>query len=176
MTVRAWGLELGLTALAVVLPLALAAPRLGDVAADFTIYSPTLRKTVQLSSLKGQPVVLNFWGSWCAPCREEMPALNAVAGRLKGKLNLLAIIVGEPSTKSLQFLADQKLEGLTVLGGSDLADKSPDTGDSVADTYGVNSYPTSVFIDRNGVVQAVKVGPMTERSFLSYLRNIDVTP
>ena len=152
-------------------------PALGSAAPDFKLHSPTLNAGVQLAALKGKPVVLNFWGSWCGPCREEMPALNAVAGELRDKFTLLAIAVNEKPEVSQTYLSDNTLGNLTLL--SDPPSNSSDdleTANGVAAKYGVDSYPTTVFIDSKGIVQALKIGPMTERMLRSYLRNVDVTP
>ena len=151
-------------------------PTIGSSAADFKMFSPTLSAAVQLSALKGQPVVLNFWGSWCAPCRDEMPALNEIAGELKSKFTLLAIGVGEPASKSLKYLQDNNLGNLTLLGDPETgAGADLETSDQVTKKYGVNTYPTTIFIDKAGLIQAVRLSGLTKSSFLSYLRNIDVT-
>ncbi len=151
-------------------------PTIGSSAADFKLFSPTLNAAVQLLALKGQPVVLNFWGSWCAPCRDEMPALNEIAGQLKTKFILLAIGVNEPAAKSLKYLQDNNFGNLTLLSdpaigaGADL-----ETSAQVTKKYGVDAYPTTIFIDKAGLIQAVRLSGLTKSSFLSYLRNIDVT-
>jgi peroxiredoxin len=146
----------------------------GSAAPDFALYSPTLKNAVQLSKMRGQPVVLNFWGAWCGPCRDEMPDLNRVAGELKSKFTLLAIAVGEPLEKSQQFINDQKLESLMLV--TDAQDASGDTTRKVTDRYNVSTYPSTFFIDKDGVIQAVKRGPINRKTFISYLRNIDVEP
>ncbi len=146
----------------------------GSAAPDFALYSPTLKSAVQLSKMRGQPVVLNFWGSWCGPCRDEMPDLNRVARELKDKFTLLAVAVSEPLEKSQQFINDQKLESLVLV--TDAQDANGDTTRKVTDRYNVSTYPSTFFIDKNGVIQAVKQGPINRKTFISYLRNIDVEP
>jgi cytochrome c biogenesis protein CcmG, thiol:disulfide interchange protein DsbE len=154
-----------------------ALPALGSAAPDFKLHSPTLNGAVQLAALKGKPVVLNFWGSWCAPCRDEMPAFNTIAGQLRDKFTLLAIAVDEKPEVSLKYLSDNKFSNLTLLTDPPSAlSNDLETANAVAAKYGANTYPTTVFIDAKGVVQAVRTSPMTERTFKSYLRNIDVTP
>jgi thiol-disulfide isomerase/thioredoxin len=154
-----------------------ALPALGSIAPDFKLHSPTSNAAVQLAALKGKPVVLNFWGSWCGPCREEMPALNTVAGQLRDKFTLLAIAVNEKPEVSWKYLSDNKFSNLTLLTDPpSTPSKDLETANAVATKYGANSYPTTVFIDAKGMVQAVRNSPMTERTFKSYLRNIDVMP
>jgi thiol-disulfide isomerase/thioredoxin len=136
-----------------------------------------LNAAVQLAALKGKPVVLNFWGSWCGPCREEMPALDTVARQLRDKFTLLAVAVNEKPEVSLKYLSDNKFSNLTLLTDPpDAPTGDLETANVVGTKYGVNSYPTTVFIDANGVIQAVRNSPMTQRTFQSYLQNIDVTP
>ncbi len=146
-------------------------------APDFSAYSPTLNAAVDLAKLKGTPVVLNFWGSWCGPCREEMPALNSVAGEFKGKFMLLAAGSLESAEKSIQYVKDNKYDDLVLLTDPPSSNWGKvDRMLELNDRYKINSYPTSVFIDKNGVIQASRVGGFSRKSLISYLRNIDVTP
>ncbi len=147
-----------------------------DPAPDFAMYSPSLNSAVQLAKLKGTPVVLNFWGSWCGPCREEMPALNEVAGQLKEKFTMLAVGSGETAEKSTQYVIDNKFEHLNLLVDAPSGINNLETSQAVNDKYKVNAYPTTFFIDKNGTIQASREGDMSRKTFISYLRNIDVTP
>ncbi|HZF45034.1 MAG TPA: TlpA disulfide reductase family protein [Sphingomonadaceae bacterium] len=62
----------------------------GESLPDFTTTDPS-GKTLSLASLKGQPVLLNLWATWCAPCKAEMPVLDAIAGEHKGKLRVVTV-------------------------------------------------------------------------------------
>jgi cytochrome c biogenesis protein CcmG, thiol:disulfide interchange protein DsbE len=147
-----------------------------DSAPDFAMYSPSLKSAVQLAKLKGTPVVLNFWGSWCGPCRDEMPALNEVAGQLRDKFTLLAVGSGETAEKSTQYVIDNKFEHLNVLVDAPSGMGNLETSEAVNEKYKVNAYPTTFFIDKDGTIQALREGNMSRKTFISYLRNIDVTP
>jgi thiol-disulfide isomerase/thioredoxin len=162
-----------LFALFLALGMALAA-EYAQPAPDFSMFSPTIGQVVQLSQLKGKPVVVNFWGSWCPPCREEMPAMNAVSERLKEKFTFLAVAYGESPVTSEKYIKDNNYAALVLL--TDSQDAKLDTSRMVVDRYKVSGYPTTFFVDKDGVIQAVRVGSMSERAFLSYLRNIDVNP
>jgi thiol-disulfide isomerase/thioredoxin len=151
------------------------AQEFGKSAPDFTMYSPTLKQAVQLAKLQGKPVMLNFWGSWCGPCREEMPALNNVADKLKDKFVLLAIGSRESGTVSQKYLEDNNLKALVLLSDPETG-LNLETSAAVNTKYNISAYPTSIFIDQNGIVQATKLGGMSEKMLLSYLKNIDVTP
>ncbi len=155
---------------------AVTAQTLFQPAPDFVMYSPSLKNAVQLAKLRGKPVVLNFWGSWCGPCRDEMPALNDVAGQLKEKFLMLAVGSGETAEKSTQYVIDNKFEHLNVLVDAPSGTNNLETSEAVNGKYKVNAYPTTFFIDKDGVIQATREGGMSRKTFVSYLRNIYVTP
>jgi thiol-disulfide isomerase/thioredoxin len=153
-----------------------AAQALETPAPDFVMYSPTLEAAVQLAKLKGKPVVLNFWGSWCPPCRDEMEDLNAVAIQFKDQFVFLSIPSREPSSTSLEYLKAQNLMGFTVLTDAPAGQSGLDSSDAVNDRYQVKGYPTTIFVDKDGITMANVLAPLSRGSFISYLKNIDVTP
>jgi thiol-disulfide isomerase/thioredoxin len=153
-----------------------AAQALEKPAPDFEMYSPTLQRAVQLSKLKGMPVVLNFWGSWCQPCRDEMTDLNAVAIQLKDKFVLLSIPSEEPYRISLAYLKSENLTGFTVLTETPVGVPGLDSSSTVNERYQVKGYPTTVFIDKDGIVDANAFGPLGREEFLAMLKNIGVQP
>jgi thiol-disulfide isomerase/thioredoxin len=165
-----------LVVLAFVLIGLVAAQALETPAPDFVMYSSTLERAVQLSKLKGMPVVLNFWGSWCSPCRDEMADLNSVAIEFKDKFVLLSIPSAEPSRISLEYLKSENLTGFTVLTETPTDQPGLDSSSTVNERYQIKGYPTSIFIDQDGVIMASIVSPLSRRSFISYLKNIGVTP
>lgn len=124
------------------------APRVGALAPDFTV--PALEGgEVSLSGYRGRPVLLNFWATWCGPCRAEMPHFQTVYEEAEGKgLALLAINLGEDRARVQSFVRGQKL---TFTVGLDL-----DT--AVAGAYRVGPIPTSFFIDREGVIRQIAIG------------------
>ena len=101
----------------------------------------TTGKTWRPADLRGRAVLLNFWASWCEPCRAEMPTLQQIAD-LYGddKLLVLAINFKEPAARALQFA---KTTGVTLPVLLDLDGK-------VARGWGVKVFPTTLMIDRNG--------------------------
>lgn len=109
-------------------------------------------KTVRLSSLRGRPVWINFWASWCTPCRAEMPHILQVAGQPgSGNVQLLAVSTGEGEETVRGYL---KRSGYTELPAA------LDTDGSVATRYHVHNLPTHVFIDSDGIVREVRLGTM----------------
>jgi thiol-disulfide isomerase/thioredoxin len=153
-----------------------AAQALEKSAPDFEMYSPTLERAVQLSKLKGMPVVLNFWGSWCLPCRDEMADLNAVAIQFKDKFVLLSIPSEEPYRISLAYLKSENLTGFTVLTETPVGVPGLDSSSTVNERYQVKGYPTTVFIDKDGRVDASAFGPLSRQEFVAMLKNIGVMP
>jgi thiol-disulfide isomerase/thioredoxin len=106
--------------------------------------SDTTGKTWQLADLKGRAVLLNFWASWCEPCRAEMPTLQQVAD-LYGpdKLLVLAVNFKEPAQRALQFA---KTTGVTLPVLLDVAGKT-------AAQWGVKVFPTTLTINPKGQPQ-----------------------
>lgn len=112
--------------------------------------------TVTLSELKGKVVLVNFWTSWCPPCRKEMPAIESVYRSYKD-LGLVVIglnLTAQDSKQAAALFAQEV--GVTFPIALDL-------DNSVGNLYRVTALPTSFFIDRKGVIRSVIVGgPMSE--------------
>jgi thiol-disulfide isomerase/thioredoxin len=120
----------------------------GNLAPDFQLQNLD-GQTVSLSSLRGNPVMLNFWATWCGPCRAEMPYLQQIHDEWSDRgLVLLAIDLGESSSTVESYLKSNNLS-LTVL---------LDTRQEVGRKYDIRPIPTTFFIDEDGIIQRVKVG------------------
>ncbi len=128
-----------------------AATKVGERAADFTL--PDLDgKTVKLSSLKGTVVVLDFWASWCGPCKKELPALDALAKRYRdaGKaVVVLALNIDRERANAEKFLATAKIDDLRVL---------LDPQGKTASAYDLPTMPSSFVIDGRGLIRKVHAG------------------
>jgi len=135
-------------------------PEVGETARDFVL-NDTNGQPVELDDFRGRPVILNFWATWCPPCRLEMPDLQAAYERHQADgLVILAINREETAVAVRDFFYD----GLD-LTFTPLLDE---TGD-VSRLYGVVNYPTSVFVNGDGVVTAVHLGLMTKEQIEDYL-------
>lgn len=121
---------------------------------------------VTLEDYKGQYVILNFWATWCKYCVKEMPDLVQLQ-KDEPKVKILAVDVNEDQKSVSDFLKKNKLESLTVL---------MDSEGKVAEAYGVDSFPTSFFIDRSGKVIGYVQGMMEAKDMknaVQYLKEHD---
>ncbi len=120
-----------------------------ELAPDFVL--PKLDGgTVQLSDLRGQWVLVNFWATWCAPCREEMPYLAQLESKYAGNFTVLAVNMREPPAIIAPFVAELGLDLPILL--------QPDDATLLA--YDVRGLPISVLIDPDGMVAMHTVGPL----------------
>jgi cytochrome c biogenesis protein CcmG/thiol:disulfide interchange protein DsbE len=120
-------------------------PLVGHAAPDFTapVWNGTSRQTVHLADLQGQPVVLNFWASWCAPCKEEMPTLQAGYDKYRASgVVFIGLAFNDTQASGQPFLEKYKI---TYPAG-------PDENGKVSIAYGVTGVPETVFIGRDGRV------------------------
>lgn len=138
------------------------APVEGAPAPDFTL-SDLGGNSVRLSSLRGEVVLINFWATWCAPCRLEMPGIEAAyqAHQADG-LRVLAVNLDE-SPETVGAFVDELGLTFTVL---------LDPGYKVNDLYRVRAYPTTYVVDRDGVIAKLHLGYMDETKLAEYLAGV----
>jgi peroxiredoxin len=124
------------------------AAKLNQPAPDFTLKSMR-GKNIKLSELAGNVILLNFWASWCGPCRTEMPLLNELQNRYEPLgFTVLGVNVEEDSSPAKTFLAKTPVEFPILL----------DNRNEVSKRYDVLAMPTTVMIDRNGKVRYLHKG------------------
>lgn len=127
-------------------------PVLEARAPDFSLQT-TAGETVRLSELRGQPVLINFWATWCGPCRIEMPAIQARYEMFEDDgLVVLAVNFEESRESVLAYGEELGLSFLLLL----------DPGGEVQQLYRNRSYPTSFFVDEDGIIQVHHIGVMTD--------------
>ena len=135
----------------------LTAPMTSVLAPDFTLTALD-GGNMQLSTLRGKPVILNFWATWCPPCRAEMPELEALWQRYKDDgLLLIGVDQGENATTVERFARGVVGTTFPLL---------LDTNQAVGRAYGVRALPTTVFIDAEGRIQDVRIGGPMNRAML----------
>ena len=129
-------------------------PRQGFSAPDFRV-DLLNGGQITLSGLRGQPVVLNMWATWCPPCRQEMPALEKVFNDFKeqGLILIGMNLTSQDSEKTVAaFVQEFGLSFPIAL----------DRDGTVQKKYKISGYPTTFFIDREGIIRSVVVGgPMS---------------
>jgi cytochrome c biogenesis protein CcmG/thiol:disulfide interchange protein DsbE len=108
--------------------------------------------TARLQTFDGKPLVLNFFASWCDPCREEMPLLNDLAAKAAAQgYNLLGIAVEDTRSAVAEFATESKLVFPIAL----------DLNSTVKRAYRIFGPPATFFIDSRGVIRDVVLGPLT---------------
>ncbi len=131
------------------------APREGFLAPDFALADAS-GKTVRLSELRGKPVLLNLWASWCPPCQEEMPAMQKAYETYAAQgFTILAVDTAYQDQKdsALAFAAKKNLTFPILF----------DLDGNTSRSYQVRAMPTSFFIDQQGIIRKVVIGgPMAE--------------
>jgi cytochrome c biogenesis protein CcmG/thiol:disulfide interchange protein DsbE len=141
-------------------------PSVGDDAPDFTLKNLDGEK-VSLSDYEGQPVLINFWATWCGPCRLEMPIIEEMYQKYRDEgFVVLAVDVEESITVVNGFVKSMGLTFPVVL----------DYKGNVADgPYRLRAYPTSYFVGRDGKVTAFHRGMMTEPIITRYMEQVLAT-
>ena len=124
--------------------------RVGDAAPAFQTVD-LVGRTVSLDDVRGRVVVVNFWATWCPPCRVEMPELDAYQAEMGDRLAVLGINMAEPKTAIVPFVLQNGLRFPILL----------DESGAIAASYGVTGLPTSLILDRSGVVRERVTGAMT---------------
>ena len=122
---------------------------------DFTV-TDAAGNAVKLSDLRGKPVVLNFWASWCPPCRQEMPEFDKVYGEMGGDIQFMMVALTDGARETVatasKFVGDSGY-GFPVYF---------DTLGQAANAYGIRSIPATYFIDSAGKVVSSQVGALSE--------------
>jgi peroxiredoxin len=129
-------------------------PTVGKPAPDFALTDLQGRR-IHLSSLRGKVVVVNFWATWCGPCKEEFPELQKAASQLSDDVIVLALDQSESAAKVEQF-RDQFGATFAIL---------LDSRNAVAEAYRLQGIPDTIFIGRDGVVRDVALGPLSAGTF-----------
>ncbi len=111
----------------------------------------TQNRSWNLNELKGKVILINFWASWCKPCRQEMPSLQRLQKKMKNNSDFLIITVlfKEDAREALQFLKSNNIN-LPVLLDTDL---------SASKAYGVTGVPETYVVDKKGILRKKIIGP-----------------
>lgn len=138
----------------------------GDIAPDFELKTLDGNK-VRLSELKGKKVIINFWATWCPPCKAEMPHMQNYYEEFSEEENVEILAVNLTSGDRLEnvesFIDDYRLTFPIPM----------DTKGEIGKTYQAVTIPTSYMIDTNGRIQNKIVGPMDENMIKNFINNLD---
>lgn len=137
----------------------------GDQAPDFTL-EDTNGNMVSLSDYEGQFVVLNFFASWCPPCRDEAPDLQKFEEQYGNQAKLLILSRAEPKVNVQEHIEEFGSTSTYVL----------DFNDSMAKPYGVLGQPETFFIDEEGIIRYHYIGPMTTEFMVETVNKYKETP
>jgi cytochrome c biogenesis protein CcmG, thiol:disulfide interchange protein DsbE len=137
------------------------APPVGATAPTFSLRRLDGDGTLSLASLRGKPVVLNFWASWCVPCKTEAKALEQAYGQYRGRgVAFVGVDFHDVTGDARRFVAAHELTFPMVQDGS---------GD-VTGSYGITQVPETYILDRRGHVVVHLAGPITDSAFASAFR------
>lgn len=115
---------------------------------------------LRLSELRGRVVVLNFWATWCIPCRSEIPALSAMGKSLAGEgLTVVGVSYDDTAEMVQEFQKDLKQDYLVVLGGKDVGSQLP-----------ASPLPTTYIIDRQGLIREKFIGERSQAAFEAVIK------
>jgi thiol-disulfide isomerase/thioredoxin len=135
----------------------------GNPASSFTL-NDLEGNLIHLDEFKGKPVLINFWATWCGPCRFEMPAIQSRYNEYGDELVVIAINFDETERVVQQFVDELGLSFIVLL----------DPGGTVQRDYRVRAYPTTYFLDEESVVKFQHIGYMSEVQLDQYLAQIGV--
>ncbi|MCH8101177.1 MAG: TlpA family protein disulfide reductase [Proteobacteria bacterium] len=134
----------------------------GQVAPDFALKSTT-GENLRLSEYRGDVVMINFWATWCGPCRQEMPLLDELYRRYhRVGFNLLGVNIDDDTTRALRMVEELDLHFPVVF----------DTRKEVSRLYNVEAMPATILVDREGKIRHVHHGykPGYEDKYLDQIR------
>ncbi len=130
-------------------------------APDFTLETFD-GQVIRLSDYRGMPVVINFWASWCLECYREAPILEDAWRRHKEHVMFIGVDYVDTEAAARQYL---RRFDITYPNGMD-------RGSRISDAYRIRGVPETFFVDRNGFVQGVKIGPVTADELENWIQKL----
>ncbi len=136
----------------------------GSPAPDFSL--PSLNgQDINLEELRGKPVLINFWAIWCDPCLVEMPLLEETSQKYSANgLVIIGINQGDSFADVKDFAQEEDLSFPILV----------DQNESLGRLYSLSGYPTSVFVDRDGIIRALYLGEIPRAQLEANLRLIGI--
>ncbi len=142
------------------------APQEGFLAPDFSLQTLD-GDTIVLSELRGTPVLINLWASWCGPCRAEMPAMQRIFEKYSGSGSFTILAVNATNqdnpSNAAAFVSEHNLTFPILM----------DVDGKVSASYQLRSLPTSFFVNREGIIEEIVIGgPMSEALLQTRVENL----
>lgn len=141
----------------------LESPAVDSLAPDFELYNLD-GDTVKLSDLKGKIVLINFWATWCVPCKVEMPLFEERYQLAGTDFEILAVNFDEPEVEVRKFVDELGLSFPILL----------DPGGEIQNLYRVRGYPTTFVVGEDGIIQYHHIGLLTKDQLDQYMTQLGV--
>jgi peroxiredoxin len=138
-------------------------PAINSAAPDFLLQN-IIGDEVRLSQYRGSPVLINFWATWCQPCQIEMEHIQNRYYQYNPDMVVLGVNFNEPLSSVQEFIEEQHLTFDVVL----------DNGGRIQELYQIRGYPTTYFVDSEGIIRVIHIGFMTEDQLDGYLMKVGV--
>ncbi len=140
-------------------------PVIGNQVDDFSL--PGLQnQTIQLSQFRGKAVILNFWATWCVPCKDEMPLLQKYYDLSRSSVVVIGINSQEQAPDVKAYIDANQISFPIAL----------DLSGEITRKFLINGYPTSFFIDAKGILRDEHIGALRDDLLRGYLQAVGVTP
>lgn len=140
-------------------------PVVGSVFPDFN--ATTLEgREFRFADYKDRATIINFWATWCPPCREEMPLFQDAFTIYSPDLVVLGVNVGEEALLVQRFVEDYQISFPVLL----------DSDSSIQRQFSIQGFPTTFFVDKDGLLRAYHIGLLTPNLFSGYLQKIGIVP
>ena len=144
-------------------PSEIRSPLIGKPAPTFALREVGTDRTIDIAELRGKPVVINFWATWCSPCWEEHPILVANARLLQPQgVQFVGVVFQDEESKILGFLQQRGSSYPTLV----------DEKGKTAIAYGVGGIPETFFLDASGTIVAKYSGPMSSDALQENIRKV----
>jgi cytochrome c biogenesis protein CcmG/thiol:disulfide interchange protein DsbE len=138
-------------------------PKIGDALPAFELPDLDEKKTSSRDYF-GKPMVINFWATWCAPCKLEMPLLQKTAQDHQGELSLIAVNFEESRDTVIQFIKSNNLDLPVLL----------DESGGMANSFGIHAFPVTYFVDKDGIIRSMHIGQLNELLITDYLKTVGI--
>jgi cytochrome c biogenesis protein CcmG, thiol:disulfide interchange protein DsbE len=134
-------------------------PLVGRQVIDFSLKEVGTAAPMDIASLRGKPIIINFWATWCVPCYAEHKVLTRIARMTGSRVQFIGVVFDDEPAKILRFLAENGSAYPTLV----------DEGGKVAIAYGVYGVPETFFVDAGGTIVAKHEGALTDSSLTNYI-------